>query len=302
MNVPIHSINDGEKYTVSQLMADPKAITTPILTFLEEWDLAKFLLRDGGANQGSVVFDQDAVPLTEDGLETIPEFSEVPTTRMVGGKQVTALSEVEGRALEISYQMRDYNKVDQVKKGIQQLQNSALFKSSQRLKSLVTASDIDAIPASAPWGGSGSAVVRDVYAAIEGIVDAEVPGFEDDDVSYTYEPTHMIIPRGAIGAFMQDDQVRSLYQGNIASENPTYKGVQTFNFAGLTVVCPKFWFKDRILITEPGVLGFYSDAQSLVMRGPVDKSENRLVRYQLDRDRALGIDQSKAGMWITGIK
>ncbi|MGO3084259.1 hypothetical protein [Ancrocorticia populi] len=300
----IHSIHDGAKYTVDQLMADPKAITTPILTFLEEWDLAKFLLRDGGSNLGSVVFEKDAVPMTEDALETVPEFSEVPTTRMVGGKQVTALSEVEARALSISYQMRDYNKVDQVKRGIQQLQNRAVYDSSQRLKTLVTSVDtgIESIPASAPWGGTGSAVVHDVYAAIEAVVDAEVPGFEGQDVSYTYEPTTMIMPRGAIGAFLQDEEVRSLYVGNIASENPVYKGVQSFQFAGLTVVCPKFWFKDRILITEPGALGFYSDAQSLIMRGPMDKPETREVRYQLERDRALGIDQPKAGVWITGIK
>lgn len=300
MTTTLHSINDGPVYTVSQLMADPKQITQPIMKFVEEWDLAKFLFRDGGANQGSVTFERDAAPLTEDGLETLAEFEEVPTTRMVGGQVVTELSETEGRALSISDDMRDFNKVGQVKKGIEQLKNAAVYNAAKKLRTLALAADIPEIPASAAWGDSGSAVIHDVFSAVESITGAEVPGHED--VEWDYEAEVMVAPRSIQGALLQDEQVRSLYVGNIADQNPAYKGFQNFSFAGLRVVFPKFWFSDRILITKPGALGFYSDARKLHMEGPIDMRPTRETRYQLIRSRALGLDQTQAGAWITGIK
>lgn len=299
----IYSVNDGNQYTVSDLMGMPKAIAKPIVDYLTEWDLATVLFRDAGPNNGSVLYEKDAAPFTEQGLETVAEFAEIPTTRAVAGTKVAAIAEKEGRALEISYEMREENQVGQVSKSITQLQNSALLSSTRRIKAVLEASDIPTVQATSAWTSDTAKIIQDVSDAIEQIDDAEVPGYENsEEAEYDFEATTMVMPKGLRGAFGLSDDVRSLYIGNIASENPLYKGWANAQFNGLNIVFPKFWYKDRILINSGTELGFYSDTRPLAMRGPIDKPENELVRYQLTRKRIVAVDTPKSAAWITGVK
>lgn len=299
----IYSVNDGAQYTVSDLMGMPKAIAKPIVDYLKDWDLANALFRDGGDNNGSVLYEKDAAPFTELGLETVAEFAEIPTTRAVAGTKVTAIAEKEARALEISYEMRDENQSGQVAKSITQLKNSALLSSTRRTKQVLEAGGIPTVQAAGAWTGSSADIISDVYDAIETIADAEVPGYENqDEATYDFEADTLIVPRGLLGAFSKDVNVRSVWNGDIAHENPLYKGFAGQSFAGLNIVVPKFWYKDRILVTSAQELGFYSDTRKLRMDGPYDKPENELVRYQLSRKRVLAVDTPKAAAWITGVK
>lgn len=299
----IYSVHDGNKYTVSDLLGMPKAIAKPIVDYLTEWDLTAALFRNAGPNNGSVLYERDAAPFTELGLETVAEFAEIPTTRAVAGTKVAAIAEKEGRALEISYEMRDENQVGQVSKSITQLQNSALLSSTRRVKAVLEAADIPAVQATDVWSADTADIINDVNDAIETVADAEVPGYEEsDEATYDFDPDTLVVPRSLLGAFAKNADVRSVWNGNVADQNPLYKGFTNQQFMGLNILVPKFWYKDRILVTSSQELGFVSDTRPLAMRGPIDKPENELIRYQLTRKRIVAVDSPKAGAWITGVK
>jgi len=298
----IYSVNDGAQITVSELLGMPKVIAKPLVDYLTEWDVATALFRNGGSNNGSVLYEKDAAPFTAHGLETVAEFAEIPTTRNVVGEKVVAIAEKEGRALEISYEMRDENQTNQVATNVKQLRNSALLSSTNRIKAVLDSSDIPAEAAGAAWNASGADIIDDVARAIEAIADAEVPGYAADEATYDYEPDTILVPRSVLGAFQKNQDVRSVYVGDIAHENPVYKGALGTQFMGLNVVAPKYWYKDKILVTSSDELGFYSDTRPLSMAGPFDKPENELVRYQLTRKRIVAVDSPASACWITGIK
>ena len=207
----IYSVQDGPQITVSELLGMPTAIAKPMVDYLTDWDLSKQLFRDGGTNNGSVLYEKDAAPFAAHGLETVAEFSEIPTTRGVAGSKVVAIAEKEGRALEISYEMEQENRQNTVATLIQQMKNSALLSSTRRIKDVLTASDIPSVAASKAWTDPTADIIGDSMSAIEEIADAAVPGYEDDEATFDFEPDTMIVPRSMVGHFSKNENVRAVW-------------------------------------------------------------------------------------------
>lgn len=302
----IYSINDGAQYTVSELLGTPTAFAKPIVDYLTGWDLANVIFDDVGMNNGSIAYDKDPAPFAEDGLETVAEFAEFPSTRNVTGEKILVSGEKEGRWLDISYEMRDENQVNQVSKNLTQFRNSAALSNYRRLKAVLEASEIGTVTAAAPWKSADADPIGDTGEAIEHIADAEVPGANDDEATYGFEPDTMIVPRSLLGSFVKNEEIRSAYTGNLAGDNPIfrgYQGVTERGFNGLQIIVPRFWYRDRILVLDsenrPGLV---SHTRQLAMTGPYDDPKREVIGYKLAQKRILAVDNPKAAAWITGVK
>ena len=304
MTNTIYSINDGVQYTVSDLMAEPLAIAEPIVNWVTEWDITNYLFRNAGPNQGSVVFERGVAPFTEDGLEEVAETATIPATRAVGGTKVMDIAHKLGRALEISYEMRDFNRMQQVQTSIDQLRNAAALSNSLAFEKALDEADVESVQAAAPWGETGSNLIKDVGDAIRAVKTSKVPG--QDHGYYGNKPTVMIMPDSLTEAFNEDEKTLKLYSTQGADRHPFFRD-ENFRadtgatFRNLRIVTPLVWPEDKILILDPARFGFYSDARPLGMQGPIDKPENELVRYQLTQMRVLGVQNPAAGVWLTGV-
>lgn len=302
----IHSVNDGARYTVSELLANPTQFARPMIDFLVGWDLAPVIFEDIGPNNGSVAYDKDPVPFAEHGLETVAEFAEYPAIRAKGSEKIMISAEKEGRWLDVSYEMRDENLVNQVNKNLIQFRNSAALSNARRLRQLLLASDIGAVVASAPWKGDTADILTDTDEAVGHIADAAVPGYDESEATYGFDPDTMIIPRSLAGAFVKDEQTRAAYNGNLAVDNPLftgYRGVTKTGYNGLQIIIPKYWFSDRILVLDSSNKpGFVSNTKPLALTGPYDDPKRDTIGYKLSQKRILAVDNPKAAAWITGVK
>ena len=303
----VQSIHDGAQYTVSELLGAPDIFMKPILQFLTDWDLAKVIFEDVGSNSGSIAFEKDMAPFTVDGLATVAEFAEYPSTIGVTAEKILVAAEKEGRWLDISYEMRDENKVDQVNRLLIQFRNAAAYSNYARLKATLEAStELGSVVAANPWRSTNADVWGDTDKAIEKIADAEIPSGIDKDATYGFDPTAMIVPRSMASAFVKTEELRAAYEGNLDASSPMfsgYKGVTARGFNGLQIIIPKFWYKDRILVfDENNRPGLVSHTKQLEMTGPYDEPRHDKVGYKLSQKRVLAIHNPKAAAWITGIK
>lgn len=302
----IHSVNDGDRYTVSELLANPTQFARPLIDFLVGWDLARVIFDDIGPNNGSVAYEKDPAPFAEHGIETIAEFAEYPATRAKGSEKIMVSAEKEGRWLDVSYEMRDENRVSQVNKNLIQFRNSAALSNARRLRQLLLASGIGSVAATASWKGDDAELLSDTNEAIEHIADAKVQGYADSEATYGFDPDTMIIPRSLAGSFVKDESTRAAYSGNLATDNPLftgYRGVTKTGYNGLQIIIPKFWFSDRILVLDSSNKpGFISNTNPLALTGPYDDPKHDTIGYKLSQKRILAVDNPKAAAWITGVK
>lgn len=302
----IYSVNDGAQYTVSELLANPTYFAQPVVDYLVDWDIAKIIFEDLGRNNGSVAYDKDPAPFAADGLETVAEFAEYPTTRNFGGQKILISGEKEGRMLDVSYEMRDENQVDQVIKNLTQFRNSAAFSRYKRVKDVLEASDIGTVTASSAWKDPSADILGDTDEAIEMIADAVIPDVADEEATYGFDPDTMIVPRSLMGSFVKSAEVRAAYTDALAADNPLftgYKGVTKFGYNGLQIIVPRFWYRDRILVmSSENRPGFVSDTNPLALTGPYDDPRRDMISYKLAGKRIIGVDKPKAAAWITGVK
>lgn len=303
---PIYSINDGAQFTVSELLANPTYFAKPTIDYLTGWDVANVVFEDLGRNNGVIAYDKDPAPFTEEGLATVAEFAEYPTTRAVGSGKSLIASEKEGRMLEFSYEMRDRNQVDRVSKSLEQLRNSAEFSRYKRVKAVLENSEIGSVVATDLWKSSSADPLGDTNEAIEMIVDAAVPDAADGEATYGFDPDTIVMPRSLVGTFVKSEEIRAAFSGNLAADNPVfrgYKGVTAQGYNGLQIVIPRFWYSDRILVLDSrNRPGFVSDTDPLAMFGPYDDPKRDTISYKLSGRRILGVDKPKAAAWITGVK
>lgn len=302
----IYSINDGAQYTVSELLGTPTQFAKPIVEYLAAWDLASAIFEDVGMNNGSIAYDKDPAPFAEDGLAVVAEFAEFPSTRTVTGDKVLVSGEKEGRWLDVSYEMRDENQVNAVQRMLTQFRNAAALSNYRRLKAILEASAIGTVTATAPWKSSTADILGDTDEAIEMIADAVVPGVNEDEATYGFDPDTIVVPRSMAGAFVKNEDIRAAYSGDLAAENPIfsgYKGVTVRGFNGLQIIIPKFWYKDRLLVLDSeNKPGLVSHTRNLEMTGPYDDPKRETVGYKLAQKRILAVDNPKGAAWITGVK
>lgn len=302
----IYSIDDGAQITVSELLGTPKSFAKPIIDYLVDWDLTSAIFEDVGPNNGSIAYEKDVAPFTEDGLETVAEFAEFPSTRPVSGDKIVVAGEKEGGWLEFSYEMRDENQVGQVRRALTQFRNAAALSRYRRLKAVLEASDIGTVTATAPWKDATADAHGDTSEAIELIADAVVPGAKDGEATYGFIPDTLILPRAMVANLTKNEETRAAFTGDLAADHPVfagYKGLTKHGYNGLQIIIPRFWYPDRALVlcseNKPGLV---SDTRALAMTGPYDDPKRETIGFKQAGKRILAVDNPKAAKWITGVK
>lgn len=309
MPVSIVSVSDGLQITVSELIKNPLFIPTRLLEMLEGTFLAEKVFRNAGANESGVVTYRLNDPLFLDtDIQDIAEFGEIPVGASSLGDPRVAFATKRGIGVRVSKEMVDENNIDLVNKQMIGVKNTFLRGNDKAFRALAADPSIPVTVVPATWATTGKPR-SDVMRAIEAISSAVPSGLpaSQSDAYFGFDADTVVMHPSQLINLAENTGFNYVYQGNIASESPDYTGNLPTQLFGLNVVLARTWPLDRVLVCQKDVVGFYSDTRPLQFTalypegGGPNGGPRETWRSDATQKRALGIDQPKAAMILTGL-
>lgn len=305
MSQLITSAYDGVEITVDEMMADPTFIPQRIVDNLDGAFMEDLFFRQAESNKGTVAFREAAGEYLADDAEEIAEYGEIPVSTPEYGELKAAFGIKSGEAIRVSYEQRNENKVDVVNKSISTLQKTMIRHGVNAVIGVFTSASVPELQASAPW--TGGTPDKDVLDGIEAVQGAHEEG--DETRVFDYDPDTILLHPQSLTKLLRNEQVQKYYIGNMANENPVFKGLTTTQLFGqLQVATSRLISKDAAYIFEKGAAGFKSDTMPLTATPMYSEGGESQIggptmswRSDLVRKRAIAVDNPKSVLKITGI-
>lgn len=301
----ITSAYDGPKITVDELMADPTYIPQRIIEDLENSFVEDLFFRQAEGNQGVVAFREAAANFLGDDAEEIAEFGEIPVSAPEFGALRAAFGIKTGEAIRISWEQRNENKIDAVTRAIDALERTVVRHGINAVFGVFAAAKVPELQASAPWVGGEPD--KDVLDAIEAVQGAHEDG--DETRVFDYDPNTILLHPQALTKLLRNETVQKYYIGNVANENPIFRGLRDIQLFGtLQVATSRLMPKTEAYVFESQAAGFKSDTMPLTATPLYSEGGDSQIggptmswRSDLVRKRAIAVDNPKSVLKITGI-
>ncbi|OZF09821.1 hypothetical protein CH300_00120 [Rhodococcus sp. 15-1154-1] len=308
MAVGVLSVTDGGATTVSQLVGAPMTIPARILKLLDNAFISETLLRNAGPNKNGLVAYDEETPLYLDGdVSDVAEFGEIPVLAGQRGLARIAVANKKGFGVRVSKEMIDENAIDQVNTQTIQAANSAIRAQERALRAALSNPAIPTIAASAAWTGPTAKIRRDLANAQELIMSAKPTVSQGEDL-FGFNPDTVVFPGSIRPLLLDNEEFLKVYKDALSTEDLRYTGKMPKDVLDMQALATRTWPNDRVLVTERGTLGFYSDTRALQSTGlyPEGNGPNggptESWRSDTTYKRVIGIDQPKAAVWITGVQ
>ncbi len=307
MATSIVSVSDGNRLTVSDLVKNPLWIPTKLKELIANQFISEALLRNGGKNEAGLVgFHEGDPTFLDSDIQDVAEFGEIPVSAGQKGTPRVAFATKKGLAVRVSKEMIDENNVGEVQRQMTALKNTFIRANDRAAKALLQSAAVPTMAVSDPWDDPAGKPRTDLAKGIERIVTA-APALATADEYYGFQPDTLVVNPGLLATLMDNDQILKIYNGNVANESIAYTGVIPGNLMGLTVIQSRTFPVDKALMLERGTIGFYSDTRPLQFttlypegNGP-NGGPRETWRSDATHKRAMGLDQPKAGLWLTGL-
>ena len=251
----------GETITVDAMVKDPHYIQERVLENLDKTFLEEALFRDGGANEGVVAYAEAVAPFLDSNAEDVAEFAEIPIGNVDLGKVRSLIGHKVAKAISVSEEMRRFNKIDQVNKGVTALQNTMIHSSVRAALQTFESANVPTLTVGTPWDGSGANPLADLRAAKRMVSQAKT----EDGRLFGYSPDTLVIAESTLEAALDSEVTQKFFVGNLANENPSYLGITPTALVNLRIVTSKWLEEDEIYLMEAGTAGFYSDSIPLTV-------------------------------------
>lgn len=304
---PLTSAYGSDLGTVQDIVNDYTWLQHQVLTNLEGSFLEEGILRNGGGNEGAVAYREAASPFLSEDAEEVAEFAEIPTANLDIGKSHTLVAMKVAKGIEISHEMIHENKLDLVNLGVQSLQNTMVYNSANATVKALNSSPVQSLSVTTAWDQDSAKPIRDLSDAM-GMVSDAAPAGARAGQTFGYVPDALVIGRGDLSRLTGHDNVQRLFTGNVASENPSYKGILPQELNGLKIIVSSFIPKGTAYVMQTSVAGFISDTIPLtVTELYAPNGDNGFggstMSYRLDvfRKRIIAIDNPKAIVKLTGL-
>jgi hypothetical protein len=296
---------DGPEITVDELMADPTYIPQRIIEDLENAFVEDLFFRQAESNQGVVAFREAAANYLGDDAEEIAEFGEIPVSAPELGALKAAFGIKTGEAIRISWEQRNENKIDAVTRSIDGLERTVVRNGINAVFGVFTAANVPELQASAPWVGGEPD--KDVLDAIEMVQGAHEDG--DETRVFDYDPNTILVHPQALTKLLRNETVQKYYIGNVANENPIFRGLRDIQLFGtLQVATSRLMPKDQAYVFEAQAAGFKSDTMPLTATPLYSEGGDSQIggptmswRSDLVRKRAIAVDNPKSVVRIKGL-
>ena len=296
--------------TLDEMMKDPTLIPSRIKQQIENLDHEGLFFRQGPPNQGVVAFQEaQAEDYGDDNIEEIAEFGEIPVDSPDIDEEArrVAYSIKTGRGFRVSWEQRNENRIDAVNRSMQDLVRKVRLHSVNTIRTAFTRANVPELQADTPWAEGGN-VIQDIIDAIN-----TVQGATDDtdpNLRFDYDPDTILMHPLTMTQMLLSEQIQKFYIGNMASENPVFKGLTTTQIAGqLQVAKSKLILPGEVYVFERGTTGFISEQLPLTVTDllpeaggdPTIGGRTMSWRSDIVRKRAIAIDNPKAIVKLTGV-
>lgn len=296
----------GDTITVEEAMKDPTFIPEQTLETLDGAFLEAALFRNGGTNDGIVAFREAAAPYLDDDAEEVAEWAEIPVSGLGGGKLRSIIGVKTALAIQVSWEMRRFNQVDKLAQQTTALQNTMIRNGVESTLAAFDRAGVQEMQASADWKDGDADPMIDLRQAKRLISKATPDG--KPDKYFGYKPDLLVLNEATYDLALFHESVQRFYRGDIASENPAYRGVQPETIGGLRVVTSNFIPEGEAYVMQSGTCGFVSEAQPLTftpLYSPGGESgyggPNQTWRSDAFRHRIIAVDNPKAVVKLTGM-
>lgn len=299
----VFDVLDG--LTVEEMLANPTFLPDLVKEAKDGREVQKLFFRDQTANSHVVAYREALPPELEDGLIKTAEFGEIPVSDPVGSEWKTKMIEKYTLGIRVSWEQVVDNDGDAVKNELIARTNSILRSNARAALAAFNEADLQQQAAATAWDQTGANPAADILDAIELVQGAE----DGEGHYYEYVPNVLWINPTTLNMLKRNEEVQKLYIGDMASENPLFKGVadEPKLFGNLQVVKSFFVPKGTAYVGTEGaavmaerepmqITDFYAEGGESKIFGP-----HMSQRSDVSHRRAFFVDNPKAIVEITGL-
>jgi hypothetical protein len=304
--IPIVSATDGPRVTVNDLINNPTVIPRRILEIAANQFVADSILRNTGANNSGVVEFFASTPLfANTGAAIRQEFGEYQLVTTSQGTPSVVATVDRGLGILVSDEMRNRNKMDLVNTQLMQVNNTLRRDWDAAFMALFLANpSVQTFAVATAWATS-TTIRQDILRA-EKLVSQATTGVQTNNF-LNFNPDTLIITENSKYDILSSSAFNSgtaIFQGNLADQNLLYTGLMPQKLLNLDVLVVKSGSSlpdGNAIVLERGTVGFISDEEPLQATPLYRQQENRRWRSDVNRKSAMGLDQPKAALILTGV-
>lgn len=303
--MPITGAFSGETLTVDAMIKDPTFIQERILEDLDKAFLEEALFRNAGTNDGIVAYSEAVAPFLNDDAEVVAEYAEIPLSNMDSGKVKSLIGHKTALGVSVSLEQRRFNKLDKVVQQVNALKNTMVRTSVRASLAAFANAEIPTLNVGTKWEEPTANPLGDIRAAKRMISQAKPE--TDDQALFGYKPDTLVIAESTLEAALEHEATQKFFIGNMAAENPIFKGITPGILSQLRIVTSSWLEEDEIYVMEAQTAGFYSDSIPLTVSELYSPhgdngygGATQSWRVDAFRTRIIAVDNPKAVVKIEG--
>lgn len=304
------TMGDGPQITVADIQGNPLWVPTKLKELMTNQFIAETLFRNAGGNTNGIVAYREGDPMFLIGdVETVAEGGEIPVSTTGVGTPQAAFASKRGLGVRVTKEMVDENQLDMVNRQMTGLRNTFIRANDRVAKTLLQSPSVPTIAVTTPWDAAGSTPRTDIARGIDAVTMAAptVDQGGSEDEYFGFIPDTIVCHPGMRSTLLDNEQILKVYRGNVANESILYTGHLPETIYGLDVLQSYAFPRDKVLILQRGVSGFYSDTRALQFTplysegGGPNGGPTETWRSDATQKRAMAMDQPKSAVWLTGL-
>lgn len=208
--------------SVDEIIEAPELFEAAIKELIEGEQAYKLIFNTFNTTESVVKYKEEVAPELDDGLQIVPEFSEIPVTDPYDDREEKFISiEPHAVGIRVSQQQRKANKSNEVQREV--MARARTIRKGNGLAALAAlkAADIEEYRVETPWDVSSADVREDI-----GLVTDLIMGATDKNGNqFGYEPDVFWANPVTINRAKRNETVRKDFIGDMASQNPLFKKI-----------------------------------------------------------------------------
>lgn len=292
--------------TVDEMLANPHFMPEQFLESLEGEEVQKLFFRDETVTSNVIAYREALPPSLEDEVENVAEFGEIPVSDPVGGEWLTTAVNKVGIGIRVSWEQRKDNDGAAVIRELEARRTTVLRREARDALAALAAANVQELAAPVAWDQPGATPATDVLDAAELILGAE----DGDGHYFEYVPDVLWINPVSLNILKRNEEVQRLYIGDMASQNPIFKGVEDepVLFGNIQVAKSFFVPKGEAYLGVQGKAGFRGEREERQATDfYAEHGESHLggstmsFRSDVSHRRGYAVDGPKSVIKLTGL-
>lgn len=292
--------------TVDEALSNPTFIPELMLEELNGEEIQRVFFRDVNTNSNVVAFREALPQYLDEDVQRVSEFGEIPIGDPVGGELKTAALEKLGVGIRVSWEQRNDNDMDAVRRELESRKNTILRAQARDAIAAFNAANLQELRVTTAWDKPDSKPAADFMDASELILGAET----EDGRYYGFTPDVLLINPLTLNLLKRNAEVQKLYIGDMAHANPFFEGISSepLLFGNVQVVKSHFVPKGTAYLGVEQTAGFMAQREApMVTDFYAERGDSNLgganMSYRSDyvHRRAFAVDAPKSVVKLTNL-